>query len=210
MHTYDRPTQVEFDRLVTEGSFEEAANFLGMQTGREIAGVFGQGNHPFGWGTNVGRLGTQLGTWSSWAVQFVTRGLSQGTLPQRMAFAARFSMTQAALQATGAALGFNFASWFVIPGLFFAGGPLVQTSLLLFTAMSTPFGLDKAIAKRRLKNLFPSLDDPRSMFLPGSYAAGDAIRAFNEAENPIEFFGRLSGMPLLRGRSAIDDLLGED
>lgn len=206
MHTYDRPTQVEFDRLVTEGQFEEAANFLGMTTGREIAGVFGQANHPFGWGTNVGRLGTQLGTWSSWAVQFVSRGLSQGTKAQRLAFAARFAMTQAGLQTAGALFGFNFASWFVLPGLLYAGGPLVQTSLLLFTAVSSPFGLDKAIAKRRLRNLFPSLDNPRSLFIPGSYFAGDILRAFEQAENPVEAFGRATGIPLLEGKSAIDDL----
>jgi len=50
------------------------------------------------------------------------------------------------------------------------------------------------------------LDDPRSLAIPFSYFAGDLLKAFNEAENPVETVARASGLPLLEGRSAIDDL----
>ncbi|KKK78302.1 hypothetical protein LCGC14_2844930, partial [marine sediment metagenome] len=56
LDTYNLQTKKAFDTFVTAGEYERAADFLGQQTAREIMGVYGRANHPWGWGTNLGRL----------------------------------------------------------------------------------------------------------------------------------------------------------
>ncbi|KKK91113.1 hypothetical protein LCGC14_2716220, partial [marine sediment metagenome] len=204
LHTYNLQTKKAFDAFVTSGEYERAANFLGQQTAREIMGVYGRANHPWGWGTNLGRLASHYGTWSSNALAFTLGGISRGTKAQRLAFMTRFGMTQAGLQGAGNAVGLNVHSWLVLPGLFFTGGPAVQTADLIITAL-TGYGRDKDAAKKRLMQIFPASNDPRSMFIPGSYVVGDWLQAIKNADNPIEFFGRGFSIPLKKGRSWLDD-----
>ncbi|KKK84520.1 hypothetical protein LCGC14_2782520 [marine sediment metagenome] len=113
-------------------------------------------------------------------------------------------MTQAGLKVAGDAVGLNVHSWLVLPGLFFTGGPAVQTADLIITAL-TGYGRDKDAAKKRLMQLLPASNDPRSMFIPGSYVVGDWLKAIENADNPIEFFGRGFSIPLMKGRSWLDD-----
>ena len=204
LDTYNLQTKKAFDTFVTSGEYERAANFLGQQTAREIMGVYGRANHPWGWGTNLGRLMSHYGTWSSNALAFILGGISRGSKKQRLAFAARLGMTQAAAKVAGDAVGLNMHSWLVLPGLFFTGGPAVQTADLIITAL-TGYGRDKDAAKKRLMQLFPASNDPRSMFIPGSYVVGDWLQAIKNADNPIEFFGRGFSIPLKKGRSWLDD-----
>lgn len=204
LDTYNLQTKKAFDQFVTAGEYERAANFLGQQTAREIMGVYGRANHPWGWGTNLGRLMSHFGTWSSNALAFTMGGISRGNRRQRLAFATRFGMTQAGLLAASNAVGINIHSWLTIPGLFFTGGPAAQTAMLIGTAL-TGYGNDRDIARRRLMQLFPASNDPRSMFIPGSYVVGDWLQAINNADNPIEFFARGFSIPLKRGRSWLDD-----
>lgn len=203
LDTYNLQTKKAFDAFVVNGEYERAANFLGQQTAREIMGVYGRANHPWGWGTNLGRLITHYGTWSSNALAFTLGGMSRGSKKQRAAFVARFAMTQAGLQAAGNSVGLNVHSWLVLPGLFFTGGPAVQTADLIITAL-TGYGVEKDMAKKRIMQLFPAWNDPRSMFIPFSYVVGDLVKTL-DADNPIEFFGRAFSIPLKRGRSWLDD-----
>ncbi|KKK75770.1 hypothetical protein LCGC14_2870370, partial [marine sediment metagenome] len=203
LDTYNLQTKKAFDTFVTSGEYERAANFLGQQTAREIMGVYGRANHPWGWGTNLGRLMSHYGTWSSNALAFTLGGVSRGTKAQRLAFATRFAMTQAALQGAGSAVGINVHSWLVLPGLFFTGGPAVQTADLIITSL-TGYGTDRDMARTRLMQILPAWGDPRSQFLPFSYVVGDAIFAVENADNPIEFFGRAFSIPLMKG-SWLDD-----
>jgi hypothetical protein len=202
--TFDNGVQDAFNRLVDAGEIDKAADFLGKNAGRDVAFVYGMANHPYGWGTNIGRVSMQFGTWSVWARGYLARGLTQGTRAQRVAFATRMAMAQTALGIAGAGLGLNLYSWFLLPGLIFAGGPLVQ-SMMLVGNLTSPFQIDRAIAKSRLARNLP-INDIRSLFIPGSYAMGDLYRAFTEAENPTEFFARGIGIPLARGRSSSEDL----
>lgn len=202
---YDRQTGIAFDELVVAERYDEAASMLGQQAAREMIGVFGQANRPWGWNTNLGRLVTQFGTWSSNTSAFVIAGLTRGTKAQRAAFATRFAMSQAALVGTGAVLGINFFSWMTLPGLFFTGGPTAQTVGLLATALTTRESIDRDLARSRLQRLMPQIDfdnfmesDLRSIF-PGSYFAGDWMKAFQEAENPVEFLSRLMAIPIEPG-----------
>ena len=167
-------------------------------------GVYGRANHPWGWGTNIGRMVTHFGTWSSNALAFSLGGVSRGSKAQRLAFATRLGMTQAAVLGAGNAVGLNLHGWLTLPGLFFAGGPAAQTAMALGTAI-TGYGIDKTLARGRIRQLFPEWDDPRSMFIPFSYVVGDLLQAVQNADNPIEFFGRGFSIPLRRGRSWLDE-----
>ncbi|KKL99078.1 hypothetical protein LCGC14_1818030, partial [marine sediment metagenome] len=204
LDTYNLETKKAFDQFINSGEYERAANFLGQQTAREILGVYGRGNHPWGWGTTSGRLVTHYGTWPANAMAFMLAGMSRGSKAQRLAFATRFAMTQAGLALASDAVGLNIHSWLILPGLFFVGGPAVQTADLILESL-TGYGTDKDRARKRLKRLLPAWDDPRSMFVPFSYVLGDLIFAVENADNPIEFFGRGFAIPLKEGRSWLDD-----
>lgn len=204
LDTYNLQTKKAFDQFVTAGEYERAANFLGQQTAREIMGVYGRANHPWGWGTNLGRLLTHYGTWSSNALAFTLGGMSRGSGKQKAAFATRFALGQGALWSTSQAVGLNMHSWMTLPGLFFTGGPAAQTAMLIGTSI-TGYGRDRELARQRLKRLLPAWDDPRSMFIPFSYVVGDLLQAVENADNPIEFFGRGFSIPLKRGRSWLDE-----
>ena len=93
LQSYDPPTVNEFLRLANEGRNVEAAEFLARQTARDMVFVYGQSNSPYGWRTNIGRVAGQFGTWSSWEIVELSRGIARGTPAQRRAFAARFAVT---------------------------------------------------------------------------------------------------------------------
>lgn len=209
LFTYDRPSQLEFDKIVNSGDVERAADYLGKETYREVLGVFGMANHPYGWGTNTGKLAGQFGNWPVHSRSFYLRGISQGTAGDRLGFATRFAMSQAAIKGASVVSGFNLYSWYALPGLVFTGGPAIQTGLLA-AQLASPFDTDRAIAKSRLQRMLPLMGEGPtsvgSLFIPGSYAVNDIIKAFQQAENPIEFLGRATGIPLSQDRSWLDEI----
>ncbi len=207
LHTYDNPTQRHFLELVDSRRYEEAADMLALQTGRELIGNYGNANHPVGWGTNVGKLLTQYGTWPSWALQFAGQGLTQGTRNQQLAFAARLGMTQAAIAAVGLGMGLNLNSWYIMPAFFYTGGPAYQ-SFQLVTSAFTGFAGEKDIARARLRRLVPTFEDPRSLLLPGSYFINDVLlRPFTESETVFQMGGSLFSILQARGTSGLEQLI---
>jgi len=111
LNSYDPPVAAHFDRLVTEGRFKDAADFMGRATSFETVSTFGLANHPAGWGTNTGRLFGQFGNWPVWARTTLARMLSRGTRQEKTGVAVRWGMTQGALAAASAGLGLNLNSW---------------------------------------------------------------------------------------------------
>lgn len=205
LRSFNRATRIEFDRLVTEGDFSRATELLSRQSAREMLAEYGKANSPWGWNTNTGRLITHYGTWSSNATQFVLGGLSRGTKKDMMGFATRAAITQSALFVTGRVLGLDFRRWMTLPGLFFTGGPAIQTAELIVMAM-TGSETDANQARGRLMQLFPDINwnnpsnsDVRTMFFPGSYMMGDLIQAMDELENgqnPFKAAGRAFSIPI--------------
>lgn len=113
INSYDPPVAAHFDRLVTDGKFKEAADFLGRATSFETVSIFGLANHPAGWGTNVGRMFGQFGNWPVWARTALTRMMSRGTAKERAGVAVRWGISQGALAAASATLGLNLNSWYL-------------------------------------------------------------------------------------------------
>ncbi|KKK71406.1 hypothetical protein LCGC14_2914240, partial [marine sediment metagenome] len=207
LHTYDDPTRRHFLELVDSRRYEEAADMLALQTGREVIGNYGNANHALGWGTNIGKLLTQYGTWPSWAIQFMGQGLTQGTRAQKMRFAGRLAITQAAIAVTGLGLGLNLNSWYLMPAFFYTGGPAFQ-SFQLVTSAFTGFAGEKDIARARLRRLVPTFEDPRSLLLPGSYFINDVLlRPFTESETVFQMGGSLFSIPQARGTSVLEQLI---
>jgi len=113
LNSYDPPVAAYFDKLVTEGKFRDAADFLGRATSFETVSTFGLANHPAGWGTNTGRLFGQFGNWPVWARTTLARMLSRGTRAERTRVAVRFGISQGSLALASAALGLNLNSWYL-------------------------------------------------------------------------------------------------
>lgn len=113
LESYHAPVANAFHDLIKAGKYDEAAQFLGRNTGSEQVGVFGLGNNPGGWNTNIGRIAGQFGSWSMWYRAHVMQMVSRGSYGYRAASVARLAATQAALAGVGSALGINFASWYL-------------------------------------------------------------------------------------------------
>jgi len=203
----------EFDALVEGQKYEAAADLLGTQTQRMITPTYGLANHPYKWGTNTGRLIGQFGTWATWSVTNTLRMATRGSAATRFRVLSRLAMTQAAIYLTGKALGFDLYSWLLLSGLRWLGGPLVGTGRALMNLFS-PSEQEQALAKQEMARLAPSLSDPRSLYVPGSYAVGDYLQAFGvlgdperRPSNPVEFLGRGIGIPVSKDPSWLDQLL---
>lgn len=209
LHMYDPPTVNEFLRLANDGRAIEAAEFLARQTARDMVFIYGQSNHPYGWSTNVGRIAAQFGTWSSWMIQELGRGLSRGSEGDRMRFAARFAMSQAALMAAEIALGVSLRSWFLLPAFGFAGGPALEQMQMIQTALFGHSMIDQRVAMSRLKRFWPDFDNIAQPYLPGSYFIRDLQRAW-EARGPLDMLMRLGGIPERRGSNMLEDLIDGD
>lgn len=204
----------EFDKLVEGQKYEAAADLLGTQTQRTVTPTYGLANHPYKWGTNTGRLVGQFGTWTVWLATNMLRMTARGSAATRFGVLSRLAMTQAALYLTGKALGFDLYSWFLFTGLRWLGGPVVGTTRAAVNLFS-PSQQEQAAAKLELARLVPSLSDPRSLYVPGSYALGDYLQAFGVLgdpkrypSNPLEFAGRAIGIPVAKDPSWLDQLLG--
>ncbi len=204
----------EFDGLVDAQKYEQAADLLGTQTQRMVTPTYGLANHPYKWGTNSGRLIGQYGTWPVWLLTNLARMMTRGSAKTRFKVLARFAATQAAIYVTGKALGFDLYSWMLLPGLRWMGGPVVGTARAVMNIFS-PSQTEQAQGRAELSRLVPSLSDPRSLYVPGSYMVGDVMQAFGalgdparRPSNPLEVLGRGIGIPVAKDPSWLDHLLG--
>lgn len=147
---YEPPVIEVFDRLVSESKYNEAAKFLGRQTIADITGTFTQGNKTGLQRNEFGRLAGQFGRWSSWFRTHVQSKTTRGTLGERLSYTARLASTQAALAATGAALGISVKNWFLPPAVAFAGGPSVEVAKTVYDAFFGS-GIARNLAQANMK-----------------------------------------------------------
>lgn len=211
MDSYDGPIRKRFDDLVTNGKYEEAADFLGRTTASEMAFIHGFGQHPYLWGTNWGRLLGQFGTFPVWERNFAFRLASRGTTGARIARMTRYIAAEAATKLAGAASGFNVGNWMMSYNMGFTGGPLVQTLLQQPAIWGQRGTRAQHEAIGQLLNEF-SPGGFASMFIPGSYAFHDYMQAqilADKGYGAIPVFGRALGFSVDQtGRSFLDDWLG--
>ena len=216
LDAFQRVVQKEFDELVTAENFDQAVELLSRQSAIDILGLYGMGNHPWGWGTNTGKMFGQFGIWPVSAAQFVLGGLTRGkknSIPilnhfvsgRQIGFASRLAMTQAAFFVGGQAIGLDFYRWLLFPGIFFTGGPTVQMAQDVAQILNGSDD-DRRRAIASLRGMFPEIDlddmrntDIRSMFFPFSYFIGDiqqGIEARERGEPLPGVLGRFFSVPL--------------
>lgn len=216
LDTFSKAMRLEFDEMITAEKWEQAVEVLSRMTATDILALYGMANHPWGWGTNPGRLAGQYGNWPVNATQYMLGGFTRGTskVPfigqvassRQIGFATRFAMGSAAMAATGKFYGLDFGAWFVLPGLFFVGGPLVQTAEDLITVFaSNAPDVVKERTRGGMQRMWPQVDlndhrntDVRTMWFPGTYFINDimeARRLSQEGKPLVQAVGRFFNIP---------------
>src|SRR5215203_232360 len=213
INSYDRPAALAFDRLVTAGDFGAAAKNLAHQTGAETAFIYGLQNHPYLWGTTIGRLAGQFGTWSMWTRNHLARTATRGTTKERAVRMGRYAIGEAATWAVGRATGFNMNSWYMHSGLLFLGGPAVQQvqDFEDLAGGNGKFRQTLAQNRWRRKNETGTVP-PWAQWVPGASALNDYWEAYKLTEKRfglVPTIGKGLGMSVDQTeRSWLDDLTG--
>ena len=211
INTYDIPVAQAFDDLVKVGKFDEAAEFIAQQTGAETAFIFGMQNHPFGWGSNFGKMAGQFGQFGIFERNFLTRLAGRGTLSERAAGMARLAAAETATFLAGRTLGFNMRSWYLLPATIFLGGPMLQRAQNMAELTGQRGKMRQALSMRENESYggkIPWL----STAVPGAFALSDYYQAYELAQNrygPVPVIGRALGFSVDQTqRSFLDELSG--
>lgn len=186
LRQFEDNVTTEVGRLLEAHGSEAAAKFYAKQSVRSTIGLFGHGEQPSGFNTKAGRIIGQYGIYPIETRRFVMDIATRGTPKEIAAALGRYALSQGALYTAGTALGFNMARWIQTPAsMVFTGGPLVQFGGTVGQMVGSIGGDENAqrIAYNKFKQAFPSLHDPRSMFVPGSYATYDLIKGFQLLQN---------------------------
>ena len=212
MNSYDIPVAEGFDALVKDGKMDAAAEYLAQSTGTETAFIFGMQNHPYLWGTTFGRLAGSLGTWSMWDRNYLTRLAGRGTPGERAASMARLGAGEMATFLAGRTLGFNMRSWYLIPGMLFAGGPAFAYAQQIQDAMGAAGKAREETAKRQLFRAPPGQIPIISQVTPGSMAFSDYVQAWQlnkDRYGAVPVLGKAMGMSVDQTqRSFLDEMMG--
>jgi len=223
--------RLQFDQLVSAGKLDEAASLIGKRAAKETIFDYQRANAPRGWNSPQGRFLTMFGTWSLHATELVNNMVTRGSLRHRVNCMARFAMAQGAIWLAGRSIGLDLLGSTVAHSYFWAGSPQYQLLQTTLTALNGN-GVEQKLAQDRLFKLVPGLKtttqfgerrfnfdfdpltaDPRSMFVPGSYALGDWMQAIQESKDPWgrytlpQQIGRAIGVPTIKHKSWIDDYL---
>lgn len=209
LDTYDVPVAQGFDNLVTQGKYNDAVEYLAQATGTETAFVYGLQNHPYGWGSKQGRLMGQFGQWPVWDRDFLVRLASRGTAAQRAAAMSRYALSEAALWAAGRATGINVKSWYGVPGILFAGSPLMG----LVGQVSDMMGLRGKQRQREATTVYGGKVPIISQFVPGASAFADYYQAYQLSQKrygPVPILAKGLGFAVDRSqRSWLDEWQGQ-
>jgi hypothetical protein len=176
INTYDSIDIQRFEDLWHAGKFEDAKDYIGSRLARETIFRYGRANHPAGWGSVAGRLYGTFGTWPTQYKDYLLQGLARGSTRDRMEFLAIHSAINASMLGAGAAVGIDLMTWLSFPSLNYTGGPLADLSVSVIQSFGgSPTEQD--LAKRNIRNMFPSLENPKSIFIPGSFFINDLVNA---------------------------------
>lgn len=208
--TFHEAIEAQFDDLVMAGRFVDAEVLIGKQLADKTHFLYGNANHPAGWGGPIGRLFGQFGTFPTQYLQMITEGVTRGTVKDRVEFATTHSLVNMGIIFAGhELLDADLRSWSTfgsIPALHYMGGPYADIALNL-AAASTGNDAQKSLAVRSLRMALPSLDNPASVFVPGSYFFSDLWRATQEDEFSRIVLRGIGIRPLDRPIDWVDDAL---
>jgi hypothetical protein len=181
LDSYDHSVQLNFDKLFQGGEYDNASKFLARQTVAETLGWYGQGNHPKGWNTYVGRMAGQFGNWSINYRDTILRAAAAGPMKDRVTRMAVMAAFDGALTLAAAKVGVSFVNWMTLPATVFMGGPSLDYVQAVNNSIFG-FGQDKEVAQSKLKRLLPYDSDNdewhlNQFWIPGGYFANDIAKA---------------------------------
>jgi len=207
--TFDETIEQEFENLVLAGRFTDAENFIGKQLADKTHLLYGNANRPAGWGGVGGRLFGQFGTFPVQYADYVVESLTRGTVKDRTEWAAVHGAINAGVIVAGAEVfGADLTSWATIPSVRYTGGPYMDAAMSLFQVVGGSEA-ERSLAQRNLKMMFPTMEHPSSIFIPGSYFVGDMVDAFAETD-PRRIFGEAAGLRFLKAgeKNSVEKLFG--
>jgi len=192
VNTFDPVDIGEFERIWATGNQEGAIDYLGTILARETHFRYGHANHPAGWGGIFGRLFGQFGTWPVQYKDYLFQGMARGSTKDKAEFLLTHLSVNGGMMAAGAGVGLNLTNWSSLPSLNYTGGPIADLAIDAFRAVNgSP--AERALALRSMVMQIPSLDDPRSIFVPGSYFVGDVWSVFKEGDLDLESLAEAGG-----------------
>jgi hypothetical protein len=203
INTFDEVIIAQGEALIRQAhsgarSADEAANFFGKQLADKTHLLYGNANHPPGWGGVAGRLFGQYGTFP---VQYLNYVLENGTKNIGTKDWAEFLTIHGALNMGVVMAGSEFfdadlTTWATIGSLTYTGGPYAEAAISLVQLVGGS-DAEKALARRNLQMMLPSFDSPQSTFVPGSYFIGDLVDAY-QADDWLKAAGEAAGIRFLR------------
>ncbi|KKL59691.1 hypothetical protein LCGC14_2212820, partial [marine sediment metagenome] len=141
---------------------------------------------------------------------YLVKGLTRGSAKDKAEFVATHISINLGLYTVGAAVGLNLWTWISFPSLQYTGGPYADITIDLIKALSgSP--AEKSMAKKSLFFQLPSLNDPRSIFIPGSYFIADLKTALSGETPGEQVLMRAGGFKFFKSgeKSQMDWLLDE-
>jgi len=202
--TFDETVEAQFEKLIVNGQEDAAADLIGKELADKVHFLYGDANHPPGWGTVPGRLFGQFGTFPIQYANHVVEGLTRGTKGDIAMFAAGHTAVNLSIVSAGAQLfDADLASWAFLPSLQYTGGPYAE---ILLSSVAVVGGSDaeRSLALRNIQMMLPWWNRP-SIFVPGSYFLNDVFRAFDE-DDFATGLARASGVRFLHDEpSALDE-----
>lgn len=193
--TFDEVVEAEFETLIRADRFADAENLIGARLADKVHFLYGDANHPSGWGGVGGKLLGQFGTFPVQYLNHVVESMSRGTIADRLGFIGTHSAINLGIIMAGDKLfDADLESWAFAPSLQYTGGPYAE---LMLSAVGAWGGseAERSLAVRNIQMMLPWWNRP-SIFVPGSYFLADIARATAE-DNVVQGIARATGLRFL-------------
>lgn len=127
--TFDPAVQRKFQELVASGNDKEASYFLGRQLADATMFRYGVVENPEIARTTLGRMGMQMGNFSTQFYQYGKESLANGNWQDKAKFLAMLGGVSYGLNAAAKLTGWDFSKWQFYNALTFTGGPWIQNAM---------------------------------------------------------------------------------
>jgi hypothetical protein len=124
--TFDPAVQQRFKDLIAAGSDREAAHFMGRQLTDATMFRYGMVENPEMARDTFGKLGMQMGNFSTQFYQYAKESVRNGTWQDKARFWAMMGGVSASLYAAEKSTGWAFSKWQFYNSLTFTGGPWLR------------------------------------------------------------------------------------
>jgi len=177
LSTFDKTELKVFEDLWTSEGSNAAIEFASTTFADKSLFLYGNANHPIGWGSSYGVLFGQFGTWPVQYKDFLINGMTRGTGKDRLEFAAWNLVAPAILVKEGRDVGIDLDSWWGVSSLSYGGGPYASAFMDVIRARSGN-DVERMMARASLRRLNPLIHPIPNTIVPVSFAANDILKVY--------------------------------